>query len=131
MSLLDKFFNKTEVEADEDVVVKTKATMRRVQDLKVGDEIIVTQRVRITDIRDADDRNIGSLATNRVIFMELKAIGGVFNNLKAVATASERDKVEMARGQVKANAKPTVTPADNNDRDEDEMHGSYSILGSR
>lgn len=130
MSLLDKFFNKTEVEVDEDVVVKTKATMRRVQDLKVGDEIVVSQRVRVTDIRTADDRNIGSLATNNVVFMELKAIGGVFNNLRAIATSSERDKVEMARGQVKANAKPTVSPSDN-DRDEDEMHGSYSILGSR
>lgn len=130
MSLLDKFFNKTEVQDDEDVVIKTKATMRRVQDLKVGDEIIVTQRVRIVDKRLADDRNIGSLATSNVVFMELKAIGGVFNNLKAIATASERDKVEMARGQVKANAQPTVSPSDN-DRDEDEMHGSYSPLNSR
>jgi hypothetical protein len=129
MSLLDKFFNKTEVQDDEDVVIKTKATMRRVQDLKVGDEIIVTQRVRIVDKRLADDRNIGSLATSNVVFMELKAIGGVFNNLKAIATASERDKVEMARGQVKANAQPAV--ALDNDRDEDEMHGSYSPLNSR
>lgn len=137
MSLLDKILGKVEAEdQDEQVTVKTKLKMRRVSDLKEGDEIEITQRVRITDIRDADDRRIGSVARNKVIFMEVQAIGGVFNNLKAVATASEKDQVQMASGQVKAeqrsatsaNAAPKITV--DNDRDEDEMHGSFSTLRS-
>ena len=125
-NLLDKFFNRAEPDTDEEVTVKTKARLRKVGDLKVGDEITITQRVKITDIRDADDRRIGSVARNKVIFMEVQAIGGVFNNLKAIATASERDQVEMANGQAKANAAPKITV--DNDREEDEMHGSYSDL---
>ena len=129
MSLLDKFFNKAEPDdGDEEVTVKTKAKLRRVGDLKIGDEVIITQRVKITDLRDADDRRIGSVARNKVLFLEVQAIGGVFNNLKAIATASERDQVELASGQAKANATPKITI--DNDRDEDEMHGSYSTLRS-
>lgn len=129
MSLLDKILGKVEAEdQDEQVTVKTKLKMRHVSDLKEGDEIEITQRVRITDIRDADDRRIGSVARNKVIFMEVQAIGGVFNNLKAVATASEKDQVQMASDQVKANAAPKITV--DNDRDEDEMHGSFSTLRS-
>ena len=122
MSMLDKFLGRTQINDDEDTVTPLKKNQRKLRDLKIGDEIIITQRVRVTDLRTADDKRIGAVSNNNVLFMEVQGIGGVFNNSKAIASGSEHDRVEMAQGQVKAINTPRVVEV--NDREEDTMHGT-------
>lgn len=129
MSMLSKLLSRIEPpNGDDEVKVTTNKTMRPIGQLKVGDEIIIQQRVRIEEIADVADKRIGSLGDSSAVYMQIKAVGGVFNNLRAVASAHEKDKVEVAKGQVKANAAPRITSEASDEDREDEMHGSYSPL---
>ena len=128
MSLLDKLLSRSQPNDDNEIVsVNEKRNMTRLRNLKVGDEVMITQRVRVVDKRETLDKRLGNIGTENVVYIEVRGIGGVYNNSIAVASGSGSSKIQLCTDQAYVSSEVEIT-LPSGERDEDEMHGSYSTL---
>lgn len=126
-SLLSKILGNAEPDDDDDKPV-VGGKMINLDNLKVGDRIIIEQTVVVTDKQYALDKRLGSIGGAKTVYLEVKGVDGVFRNVVAVASGPEKAKVKLDTSVKREpnNPKPAITPVEDNDRDEDEMNGSFS-----
>ena len=129
MSLLSKILgNAQPSDEDDDTPIKSKYKQIKLDNLKVGDTIIIEQTVRVVDKHYALDKRLGSIGAARTVYLVVKGINGVCRNVVAVASGPENAKVSLANvAREPNNPKPRVVVEA---RAEDEMHGDFSLLGA-
>ena len=130
MSLLSKILGNAQPDDDDDKPVNS-GRMISLDNLKVGDRIIIEQTVVVTDKQYALDKRLGSIGGAKTVYLEVKGVDGVFRNVVAVASGPEKAKVKLDSSFKREpnNSNPRVVPiVEDNDRDEDEMTGSFSNL---